>query len=175
MPTLSSDQWLLFMKTSSFHRGQFAILHPPINGPDAFSVLGTRNRFIKRILGIPGDRLWMRQGRFWLNGKRLEESYTIPYWMKDDNWDKSSFLSNSDTWEFWQNSNQKVCDTEDSDCQPRSILLKPDEYFVVGDNRSPGGSEDSRVFGSVTKSDLLGVLVSVGFPPKSLEIPDELK
>jgi signal peptidase I len=175
MPTLSYDRWLLFMKTSNFHRGQFALVYPPKNAPNSISRFGTRLRYIKRILGVPGDRLWMKQGRFWLNGKRLEESYTIPYWVKDDLWDNSSYLSNSDTWVFWQNSDQKVCDTEDSSCQPRSILLKQDEYFVVGDNRSPGGSEDSRVFGAVEKADILGVLVSVGFPPKSLEIPQELK
>ncbi len=117
----------------------------------------------------------MKQGRFWLNGRPLEERYTIPYWVKEDNWDNSSYLSNSDTWAFWQNSDQKVCDTENPNCKPRSILLKPDEYFVVGDNRSPGGSEDSRVFGAVERADMLGNVQWIGFPPKSLEIPEELK
>jgi signal peptidase I len=139
------------------------------------TALGTRVRFIKRILGIPGDRLWMSKGRIWLNGKRLEESYTIPYWVKQDNWDDISYLSNSNTWIFWKTADPNPCNTSNPNCQPRSILLKPNEYFVVGDNRSPGGSEDSRVFGPVDKADMLGTVQWIGFPPKSLKIPEELK
>jgi signal peptidase I len=175
MPLFRDGDVLWVKRFSSFQRGQVALLYPPKDAPQAISAFGTRVRFIKRILGVPGDRLWMKQGRFWLNGQRLEENYTIPYWLKDDNWDDSSYLSNSDTWVFWKDSDQKVCDTGNLNCHPRSILLKPDEYFVVGDNRSPGGSEDSRVFGAVERADMLGTVQWIGFPTKSLEIPEELK
>jgi signal peptidase I len=175
MPSIHDGDVMWVKRFSGFQRGQVALLYPPKDAPQSISALGTRVRFVKRILGIPGDRLWMKQGRFWLNGKRLEESYTIPYWVKEDNWDDSSYLSNSNTWVFWKDSDQRVCDTKDSNCQHRAILLKPGEYFVVGDNRSPGGSEDSRVFGAVDRADMLGTVQWVGFPPRSLEIPQELK
>ncbi len=175
MPSIHDGEVLWVKRISSFQRGEVALLYPPKDAPQSMTVLGTRNRFVKRILGIPGDRLWMKQGRFWLNGKRLEEDYAIPYWVKEDNWDDSSYLANSNTWAFWKTTDQNPCKGTNPNCKPRSILLKPNEYFVVGDNRSPGGSEDSRVFGAVEKADILGVLVSVGFPPKSLEIPQELK
>ncbi len=35
--------------------------------------------------------------------------------------------------------------------------LKEDEYFVMGDNRNPGGSTDSRVFGPVNLEQIKGV------------------
>jgi signal peptidase I len=31
--------------------------------------------YIKRVIGLPGDRLWIAQGQVWLNGKPLEEIY----------------------------------------------------------------------------------------------------
>ena len=175
MPSLPSGEVLFFNKLASFQRGQFVLLYPPKNAPQALSAFGIRVRFIKRILGVPGDRLWMCKGRFWLNGKQLEESYTIPYWVKDDNWDNSSYLASSDTWIFWDNLDLSPRNTTEASCKAYSILLKSDEYFVVGDNRSPGGSEDSRVFGAVKKADILGALWWASFPPRTLEIPEELK
>jgi signal peptidase I len=175
MPSIQDRDVLWVKRFSSFQRGEVALLYPPKNAPQSMSVLGTRVRFVKRILGIPGDRLWMSKGRFWLNGKLLEESYTLPYWIKQDNWDNISYLANSNDWVFWKTADPNPCNTSNPNCKPRSILLKSDEYFVVGDNRSPGGSEDSRVFGAVEKADMLGTVQWIGFLPKSLEIPQELK
>ena len=175
MPNFRDGEVLWVKKTSSFQRGQLALMYPPKNAPQALSVLGARVRFVKRILGVPGDQIWMKQGRIWLNSKRLEETYTIPYWIKENNWDNSSYLANSNDWMFWKNPEQNPCKSTDPSCHPRSIQIKPDEYFVVGDNRSPGGSEDSRVFGAVDKADMLGAVQWIGFPPRTLEIPEELK
>ncbi|MDO5715417.1 MAG: signal peptidase I [Tissierellia bacterium] len=38
------------------------------------------------------------------------------------------------------------------------IQLKDNEYFVLGDNRLPGASEDSRYFGPLEKSDIKAVV-----------------
>ncbi|NLY20017.1 MAG: hypothetical protein GXZ08_01840, partial [Tissierellia bacterium] len=35
--------------------------------------------------------------------------------------------------------------------------LEDDEFFVVGDNRTPGGSNDSRSFGPIDRSSLKGI------------------
>lgn len=37
-----------------------------------------RKSFIKRVIGLPGDRVRISYGRLYLNGKRMEEAYVPP-------------------------------------------------------------------------------------------------
>ena len=47
--------------------------------------------------------------------------------------------------------------------------MPPNTYFVMGDNRSPGGSLDSRTFGLVSVSDIAGRAVASVWP---LRVPE---
>src|SRR5467141_4198403 len=49
-------------------RQQIIIFKPPFdpNQPD----------YVKRVIGLPGDIIDVRDGAVWINGKRLEETYT---------------------------------------------------------------------------------------------------
>lgn len=44
------------------------------------------------------------------------------------------------------------------------VTLEEDHYFVMGDNRNPGGSYDSRFFGPLTRDHIRGVIVLRAFP-----------
>lgn len=44
------------------------------------------------------------------------------------------------------------------------LTLDEDEFFVMGDNRNPGGSYDSRFFGPIKSDHLRGVIVLRAFP-----------
>jgi signal peptidase I len=46
--------------------------------------------------------------------------------------------------------------------------VPPGEYFMMGDNR--GGSCDSRVWGAVPRSDLIGKVVAIYWPPSRISI-----
>jgi len=46
-------------------RGDIVIVTPP----------GERSDYIKRVIGLPGDRIYIDRGRVYLNGKPLRESY----------------------------------------------------------------------------------------------------
>jgi signal peptidase I len=86
--------------------------------------------FIKRVVGLPGDRIAMINGTVIRNGKPEPRSYKVEPCGKGP-----------------------VCNF------PRAITVPADEYFVVGDNLPD--SEDSRIWGPVKRSWLIG-LVRVG-------------
>src|SRR5215212_10244126 len=73
------------------HRGDIVVFHPPggvntqecgvpaspANGQPCPRSIGgeTRLTFIKRIVGIPGDELYVRDNRVYIDGKSLKEPY----------------------------------------------------------------------------------------------------
>ncbi len=83
--------------------------------------------FIKRIIGVPGDRLKIQYGKIYLNGSLLNESYldsnvtTLP----------ASFLR-----------------------EGQEIIIPDDRYLVLGDNRL--ASSDSREWGFITRDEIIG-------------------
>lgn len=87
-------------------------------------------RVIKRVVGLPGEKLVLYRGFVYINGQRLTEPYLPKY--------TYTFKSNEldERAEFWQ--------------------LTDNEYFVLGDNRSH--STDSRHYGPVTRAQILSVV-----------------
>jgi len=98
-------------------RGDIVILRPPTNNS---------TDFIKRIIGLPGERILIRSGFVYINGHKLDEPYLPEQWVNDTNWP--------------DNSSGRVMGTE--------------EYFVMGDNRNR--SQDSRFFGPITRDRIDG-------------------
>jgi signal peptidase I len=87
---------------------------------------------IKRLIGKPGDTIELRDNRVYVNDKPLSEPYLPP------------------------NANSGA--TRD---QTR-WTLGPDEYFIMGDNRS--FSQDSRVFGPVKSENIVGRALVLYWP-----------
>jgi signal peptidase I len=50
----------------SIQRGDVVVFHYP-RDPE--------KSYIKRVIGLPGDRIWIERGHVWLNGVALDESY----------------------------------------------------------------------------------------------------
>jgi signal peptidase I len=55
------------------HRGDIVVFHYPLN---------PKKSFIKRVIGLPGDRLNIVDGHVYLNGRRLHEPY-VPLKYRD--------------------------------------------------------------------------------------------
>ena len=57
----------------SIERGDVVVFHYP-RDPE--------KSYIKRVIGLPGDRIWIEKGRVWLNGRQLSEGY-VPEQYRD--------------------------------------------------------------------------------------------
>lgn len=70
LPRLEDSDRLFINKfvyhISAIERGDVVVFHYP-RDPE--------KSYIKRVIGLPGDRLWIAQGQVWVNGKPLKESY----------------------------------------------------------------------------------------------------
>lgn len=84
VPTLQVDDRLIVDKVS-YHfkdpqRGDIIVFMPPdeasvvCTGPQA-SQQHTKDAYIKRIIGLPGDSVEVKQGQVFINGKPLKEGY----------------------------------------------------------------------------------------------------
>ncbi|WP_339096015.1 signal peptidase I [Deinococcus sp. VB343] len=88
-PTLHSGEVLLLLKyprwlrawglpTGYPQRGDVVVFKAPADSPYAYeTVYGLRHRpyNIKRVIGLPGDRIEFRDGQLWRNGQAVAESY----------------------------------------------------------------------------------------------------
>jgi signal peptidase I len=120
----------------TFENGEYILtnkleykIHEPQRG-DVIVFKSPQNKdidYIKRIIGIPGDRVMLKDGKYYLNGKLLNEVYLPPNLYTF----AGSFLKDNG-----------------------EITVPSGKFFVSGDNRPH--SLDSREFGTIPKEDIIG-------------------
>lgn len=98
--------------------------------------------FIKRIIGLPGEKIQIKGSDVYMHGSNGREYVLEEGYLKPET--KTFSL------------------TEDV------IELGDDEYFVLGDNRT--SSKDSRSFGAVNKSFIVGKVMIRGWPLDRVEV-----
>jgi signal peptidase I len=121
-------------------RGDLIIFHPPGN----LSTL-----YVKRVIGLPGDRLHITGGRVIVNGMALNEDYTVfepaarnPF--RDEF--PATVYTDPNVEPAWWKQMQGLIHGED-------LAVPPGEYFVLGDNRNY--SRDSRFWGFVSRQQII--------------------
>jgi len=92
----------------------------------------TPETYIKRIIGLPGERVEVRDGVVSVNGRTLAEPYV----------------------EF----------PDRRSAAP--VVVPPNAYYVLGDNRAD--SDDSRTWGVLAASDIVGKAVVGIWPPRRI-------
>jgi len=105
---------------------------------------------VKRIIGLPGDRLHLRDGVVYRNGQRLEEPYVIHNGSVDPYRDNFPALPPSEGGTVtpeWQLTLRQHLQNGD-------LVVPPDSYFAMGDNRDV--SYDSRYWGFIPGENVIG-------------------
>ncbi len=108
-----------------------------------------REDFVKRIVGLPGDRVEVRNGRVYVNDERLELVNTGETFLDER---KRPLLVQS---ERLAGCEHAVLDDPRSEGSARSaFVVEPGRYFMMGDNRDY--SNDSRGWGTVRFEEFKG-------------------
>ncbi len=157
-PTLAIGQRILVNRvgagSQNLHIGEIVVFHPPagyaqgcanqVQGEDSAGQPGARAcdlagrhpsslTFVKRVVGLPGDRISIRGGHVIRNGVREHDAYIRSC------------------------GSQAICNFSGTITIPRR------EYFMMGDNR--GESDDSRFWGPVRSSWIIGKVFFTYWPP----------
>ncbi len=114
----------------------------PVRGDVVIFKYSETQDFIKRVIGLPGDTVSLRDGRFYVNNQLLDESSYL---------DPSVYTSGAEALR-----------------EGETLPIQEGYYFVVGDNRPH--SSDSRVFGAVPREDIKGKAWLVYFPFNNFRI-----
>jgi signal peptidase I len=112
---------------------------------------------IKRVVGIPGDRLRIAGGQVFVNGIALDEPYAAfepaPPDPARDNIPAKIYTDPQVDPEWWRQMQSLTRDGE--------LVVPPGEYFVLGDNRNH--SKDSRFWGFVPRHAIVARPVVIYF------------
>ncbi|GMA16717.1 signal peptidase I [Deinococcus metallilatus] len=167
MPALRNGEWLAVPKVEgwahraglgTYQRGDVVVFKPPRAAASEWThdyrgfplPWAYRPYLVKRVVALPGDRVRMNRGELYVNGRRVDQDWTLPFW-QGLCLDRNSVLANSVA-------------SSPVQMEQAEITVPAEHYFVLGDNRSPGGSLDSRVFGPVGVGDIAGRALASVWP-----------
>jgi signal peptidase I len=136
-PTFKNGEYILTnliaIKTNGIQRGDVIVFKAPLE---------QEKDFIKRVIGLPGDTVMLKDSYVYVNNKKLDES---AYLASDVQTYGASFMKEG---------------------QP--VLVPEDNYIVFGDNRP--FSSDSREWGLLPTKDVIGKSMFVYFPFNKMRV-----
>jgi signal peptidase I len=166
-PTLHSEQYILVNKLVYFHFDLNAPLRLlpgyetiapkvvyPLSLPKRGDVIvfeypnDIRKDYIKRVIGVAGDRIQIQDGTVYLNGKLLNEEYLTDETMPE---------------------NLTFCNPG-SHCYQQTVVVPEGNVFVMGDNR--GNSSDSREWNALAIEHIIGKAWVLYYPLDDLGMID---
>jgi signal peptidase I len=108
-----------------------------------------REEFVKRIVGLPGDRIEFRRDVVYVNGEPIEPRPLADEFVDDKG---QALLQNEVT--LGERSFVVLDDPRIKQPPPDPLVVEPGRYFMLGDNRDH--SKDSRVWGTVRLAEIKG-------------------
>jgi signal peptidase I len=134
--------WHWLLPYEPVGRGDVIVFHFPLDPSD---------HVVKRVVGVPGDRIRLQNGVVCVNGQKQNEPFAIFEGTYQDSF-RDQFPSRLYT--------DPGVDTHwwllmRRDVQNGELVVPPGMYFVLGDNRNH--SRDSRYWGFVPRANVVGL------------------
>jgi signal peptidase I len=129
---------------SDIRRGDIAVFLSP-EQPGLF--------LVKRIIGVPGDRIHLRDGVVYRNGEKLDEPYVQHLAEAGDDPYRDNFPAVPPSPRYRVH-NEKWLREEPAHVEGDDIVVPPNSYFAMGDNRDV--SYDSRYWGFLPRANVIG-------------------
>ena len=137
-PTYSDGDWMVVEKRDKL---------PKDWAPDRYDVIVIRNEkekenLCKRVIGIPGDKIEIKEGHIFVNGNKLEGPYghgRISYFLTDENGEDLHYWGTRD----------KVVKYPDE----QQIIVAEGCVWVIGDNR------ELSLYGILPVEDIEGLVI----------------
>ena len=99
--------------------------------------------FVKRLVGLPGDKIEIRDGKLIINGRLIDDP---PF--------SEHYYYNRDDWDFGKHG--------------QIIAVPEGNFFAMGDNSAQ--SSDSRNWGFVPRKNMVGKAFLIWWPPKRIKL-----
>ncbi len=121
------------------HRGDIIVFRYPID---------IKQTFVKRVMGVPGDRIRLENKKVFLNGHLLDEPYVVHKLDYIDSY-RDNFPSDPNT-PLYPPAQVML----EHDVKNGEVIVPPGHFFAMGDNRDQ--SLDSRYWGFVPRENIIG-------------------
>jgi signal peptidase I len=132
-----------FLPYRPVHRGDIIVFKFPFDD---------HPHYVKRVIGLPGDRIRIVNQQVFVNGDQLNEPYVVHDPTQDDSF-ADNFPPRTEDFSRY-GLRPEWGDDIMNHVQHAALIVPPDHYFVMGDNRDR--SWDSRYWGFVDRRAIMG-------------------
>jgi len=135
------------------NRGDVVVFESPYQADEAGRGEDPTPTLVKRLIGMPGDTLYGREGIVYVNGLAQRQGYTSPEQVKGDP------ATVSDLFDWQKKIGLAASRFGAAPVQPQldnwgPFVVPPGHFFMMGDNRYD--SKDSRYWGFVPRANVRG-------------------